>query len=294
MTGIVILNYLNWRDTVECVESIFKQKYSSYQIIIVDNCSTNNSSKKLHELYDNSSRIDVIDAPKNLGFAKGNNLGIYHLRTNYKVKRILLLNSDTTMSDVNYLKILSELEIDSNCGAIGTCIIGSDGSNQNPEYFPLTRDFSITVINELNNQKNGIKFFVKSLLKKIPGFKKLVVSIKYILKEKEKETYTALHGSAIMLTENYFKTFNGLYPNTFLYFEENILGIIFNKFGLVFLYYPEIEIYHKEDQSSKLAWENSNSVKEKYLLDSVRESMKVFDYTNIELQEIINSDMEIE
>lgn len=290
MIGIVILNYLNWKDAVECVESIFKQKYSSYQIVIVDNCSTNNSSKKLHELYDNSSTIDVIDAQKNLGFAKGNNLGIHHLRTNYKVKRILLLNSDTIMSDVNYLKILSELEIDSNCGAIGTRIIGSDGLNQNPEYFSLTKDFSITVINELNNKKNGVKFSIKNLLKKIPGFQKLVISIKHILKEKK--AYTALHGSAIMLTENYFKLFNGLYPNTFLYFEENILGIIFDKFDLVFLYYPEIEIYHKEDQSSQLAWENSTLIKEKYLLDSVRESIKVFDYSNIELQKIINSDIE--
>lgn len=292
MIGIVILNYLNWKDTVECVESIFNQTYSNYRIAIVDNCSTNESSENLHKLYDNSLKVEIIDAKENVGFARGNNIGITYLRANHLVKRILLLNSDTVMSDRSYLKVLCELKINSKCGAVGTRIIGSDRLNQNPEYFPLTKEYSTIIINQLSNQNKGIKFSIKKTLKNIPGIHQSVVRFKRFL-NKRKE-YTALHGSAIMLTENYFTYFNGLYPNTFLYFEENILGIIFKKFDLEFLYYPEIEIYHKEDQSSTLAWGNSNSVKEKYLLDSVRESLEVFSYTNRDLQRIMNNSVEKE
>lgn len=42
---IIILNYNGWQDTIECVESILKNTYSNFQIIIVDNDSPNDSMK---------------------------------------------------------------------------------------------------------------------------------------------------------------------------------------------------------------------------------------------------------
>ncbi len=40
---IVLVNYKNWHDTIECLESLFKLDYPIYQVIIVDNNSQNNS-----------------------------------------------------------------------------------------------------------------------------------------------------------------------------------------------------------------------------------------------------------
>lgn len=40
---IVILNYNNWQDTIECLESLYKATHKNYQIIVVDNKSPNNS-----------------------------------------------------------------------------------------------------------------------------------------------------------------------------------------------------------------------------------------------------------
>ena len=40
---IIILNYNGWQDTVECLESVLKSDYESYQIIVVDNNSSDNS-----------------------------------------------------------------------------------------------------------------------------------------------------------------------------------------------------------------------------------------------------------
>src|SRR5690606_22716185 len=34
---IVLLNYNGWKDTVECLESVFKLNYPNYQVIVVDN-----------------------------------------------------------------------------------------------------------------------------------------------------------------------------------------------------------------------------------------------------------------
>jgi len=42
---IIILNYNNWWDTVECLESVLRNEYPNYQVIVVDNNSSNNSMK---------------------------------------------------------------------------------------------------------------------------------------------------------------------------------------------------------------------------------------------------------
>jgi len=40
---IIILNYNNWWDTIECLESVLRNDYSNYQVIVIDNNSPNNS-----------------------------------------------------------------------------------------------------------------------------------------------------------------------------------------------------------------------------------------------------------
>jgi GT2 family glycosyltransferase len=45
--SIIILNWNGWRDTVECVESCLKVTYPNYEILIVDNGSTNESVQVL-------------------------------------------------------------------------------------------------------------------------------------------------------------------------------------------------------------------------------------------------------
>ena len=45
--GIVILNYLNYKDTIECVNSILNMGYPVEGIVIVDNHSENDSFKIL-------------------------------------------------------------------------------------------------------------------------------------------------------------------------------------------------------------------------------------------------------
>ena len=40
---IIILNWNGWKDTIECLESIFGIEYSNYSVIVVDNDSTNDS-----------------------------------------------------------------------------------------------------------------------------------------------------------------------------------------------------------------------------------------------------------
>lgn len=46
---IIILNYNGWKDTIECLESVFRNNYSNYQVIICDNFSNDHSLEKIKE-----------------------------------------------------------------------------------------------------------------------------------------------------------------------------------------------------------------------------------------------------
>ena len=44
---IILLNYNGWKDTIECLESVLKNDYNNYQIVVVDNSSPDNSMNNL-------------------------------------------------------------------------------------------------------------------------------------------------------------------------------------------------------------------------------------------------------
>ena len=46
---IIILNWNHWRDTAECLESVFQNDYDRYQVIVCDNASDDDSMKKLKQ-----------------------------------------------------------------------------------------------------------------------------------------------------------------------------------------------------------------------------------------------------
>ena len=45
--AIIILNYNGWKDTIECLESVFRITYPNYQVIVIDNGSTDGSMEKI-------------------------------------------------------------------------------------------------------------------------------------------------------------------------------------------------------------------------------------------------------
>ena len=78
--GIVVLNYVNYSETIKCVSSLLKQENVSARIVIVENGSGNESAERLRGAFDGEKTVTVVDTGKNLGYAKGNNIGIKHLQ----------------------------------------------------------------------------------------------------------------------------------------------------------------------------------------------------------------------
>lgn len=54
---IIILNWNRWKDTIECLESVFQNTYPNYEVIIVDNGSKDNSVEMIKKWADGKEKI---------------------------------------------------------------------------------------------------------------------------------------------------------------------------------------------------------------------------------------------
>lgn len=121
--AIITLNWKNYKDTIDCLESLLKQDYPDFQIFVLDNASNDGSAKLIEEwgrtrlghdffsatikeaegLFFNQ-KIVLLKSNENLGFAGGNNLVI---RTAIRIgaQHIWLINNDT-IQDKNSLTAL--------------------------------------------------------------------------------------------------------------------------------------------------------------------------------------------
>ncbi|MBI5888328.1 MAG: glycosyltransferase family 2 protein [Deltaproteobacteria bacterium] len=91
--AIIVLNWNGHKDTIECVESLKKTTYPDYEILIVDNGSSDGSEAILRKKF---PELKLIQTGKNLGFAGGENIGIREALAK-GADYVLLLNNDTTV-----------------------------------------------------------------------------------------------------------------------------------------------------------------------------------------------------
>ena len=288
---VVILNYLNYTDTIECVESVRKDNYKNKRIIIVDNCSHNESFDVLVEKYKNDEEIFVLKTEDNLGFAKGNNIGIKFAREKWNCDFILLLNNDTVCNNRNLItELINAYEL--NIAIIGPRIISANKREQNPVIENFSKMNLEKVLFEKNSYKDKIrKYLIK--IKPLVQIKRFLFNkyISYDEIDKNKiasnvcSTDLILHGSCMLLTKDYFKYYPYLYPNTFLYYEENILTLITKKVGLNKKFINTTDIFHKEDQSSELSFNNDRNIINKYIKESTLLCYNLFDMDYDEILE---------
>jgi len=56
---ILILNWNGWKDTIKCLESTFRNTYPNYQVVVIDNGSTNNSIERIKAWTEREINIDL-------------------------------------------------------------------------------------------------------------------------------------------------------------------------------------------------------------------------------------------
>ena len=250
--AIVILNWNGWKDTLECLESIFQISYPNYHVVVVDNHSTDDSVSHLiryaegNEIvkskffeYDpsnkpinfvllnensktvtNHEKLFIIQNNINEGFAEGNNIGIRFASENLNSDYYLLLNNDTVVKE-NFLKYLvDEGEKNEDVGLLGPKIYYYDNPNV---IWCVGGKIDWNFARGLHVGTNEVD------------------SGQY----NEKASFDYISGAALLVKDELIKEIGLLDKNLFLYFEETDLALRASSAGYKNLYVPSSEVWHK-------------------------------------------------
>ena len=92
LVSIIIVSYNTKEMTLACIQSVIDETTVPYELIVLDNASSDGSAEAIAQAYPD---IHFMAETDNHGFAKGNNLAAVHARGEY----LLLLNPDTLVLD---------------------------------------------------------------------------------------------------------------------------------------------------------------------------------------------------
>lgn len=237
--AIIILNYRNSKDTIECVESLEKISYKDFEIIIVDNDSKDDSVGILNDKF--KGKHIILESKKNGGFAYGNNIGIKYALKN-KADYVLLINNDTTVEE-DFLDVLVETaERDKNAG-IATGLIMNYYDKDKIWYNGGEIDWNKFYGYHLNERGN------------------------FNISEEEKEI-TFATGCLMLIKKEVFKSAGYLPEEYFMYYEDVDFCAMVKERGYKIIYNSKSKIYHKVSASSgeeespfAIEWNTKNRIK---------------------------------
>jgi GT2 family glycosyltransferase len=111
IVSIVILNWNGRKRLEKCLHSIDKVTFSSKEIVVVNNGSTDDSKEFLKKKY---PQIRVVELKKNVGYAMGKNIGVTHAKGKY----ILALDNDTSVTPHFLEPLVAVVEKDKSIGIV--------------------------------------------------------------------------------------------------------------------------------------------------------------------------------
>lgn len=262
--GFVVLHYLAYKETIQCIESINSHiDTNSYVIVVVDNYSNNGSIEKVFEEYPENEKIKYVKLSKNLGFARGNDIGINYIRSLCRCKFICCLNNDVLIVSDNFYEGVSHEYIKSRFSVLGPLILSGNGEYiSNPQLIGTINNKS-----DLQHQKKRyslLLFLSKWHLLKLFYFvnrirKERLRKINNHFSAHKRMLNVQLSGACMIFSSNFFEYLDGFDERTFLYKEEDILFYKIRKLGLTSVYLPSLVVYHAEDASTDLVVKNSRN-----------------------------------
>lgn len=261
----LILHYLTDIDTIECVQSIENlDGADKANIVIVDNFSDNGSIEKVESAVNKFDNCKILYSDKNLGFAKGNNIGYSYIKKKFNNPFVVVLNNDTVIKQKDFITKITDVYNKTPYAVLGPDIISLvDGGHQNPLGKIPSKKKIKKDINRYRLLLAMSKLGVYTLLQKHFGANRKGRGINLEKPQSGEITDRALHGSCLIFSPDFTSVMNEAFcPDTFLYKEEYILARRCTKKRLKMLFEPSIEIFHKEDSSTNRVVNTAKSKRE--------------------------------
>lgn len=118
--SVIIVNHNAKGLTLDCIVSVAKKTTTTYEIILIDNASSDNSAVEVKNLF---AQVKIISNPTNLGFAAANNQGMEIAQGEY----IILLNNDTILKNNALSMMTGFMDKHPDAGALTCKLYDADG-----------------------------------------------------------------------------------------------------------------------------------------------------------------------
>jgi len=232
--AIVIINWNSFDLTSDTLVSLSSTSYKNYDIIVVDNFSTDNSAAQLEKDFPS---IILLKSDENKGFTGGNNLGFdYAINEGYEY--VMMLNNDVAVEPDFLEPLVVKLDMDEKIGGVQPLI-----------YFYHDRE----LIWNAGSRYNAI-FGIPYIL----GYYR---KDKGQLQRKKQKSIDWITGCAFMIRTEVLKKVGVLKQDFFIYYEDVDLSFRIKEAGYALAYEASSVVYHKTGMSHK----SKEKLKEGYL-----------------------------
>jgi GT2 family glycosyltransferase len=237
--------------------------------VVVDNNSDRENVDALRNLAIEFQQVELILNKDNLGYFRGLNAGIKHLRSTQPEIDIMVVGNNDLVFPADFadslVRNLSALE---KYPVVSPDIITLDGVHQNPHVINGISKFR-ELIYDLYYWDYYLAIAIRQLAKLTSKFTSRPDSTRHHVAQ---EIYIGL-GACYVLGPVFFHHFEELWAPTFLMHEEFFLSKQLNEKGLRIYYEPSIKVLHHFQVSTsslgdKKAWEiarDAHKVRRQYL-----------------------------
>ena len=217
---ISILNWFNFEETIKCVNSVLESDYPLFEIIIIDNHSTNASASKLREAFPNLNLVALVD---NMGYAGGHQVAANYAKQN-NFDLLWILNNDLEVEK----KALSALVESYNIN--GKALYGSLVLDETKSLIKFAGGYGLSDDKSINF-KSGYNIFEKHRHDSINFPTKDIPT-------------SDVHGCSIMIPLQVIKENGFMDLKFFLYAEETDYCFEMNKLGIISIVATNSLVYH--------------------------------------------------
>lgn len=228
LVTIIVVNWNTRALLSACLDSIRTTvRDVSYQIVVVDNASTDGSAEWLRA---SQGDIAIIQNPENIGFAHANNQALALCRGSFA----LLLNSDARLKDGTLARLLDLMREETNAAAVAPMLVNPDDS------FQAGPNDDLTLWNETLLMLGLARLFRKG---HYPGYDA----------NAPRGEYAWVGGTCLLLRRAAWEQIGILDPDYFMYTEEADWCWRARQAGWKIWYEPAAQTIHLGGGSSRQA-----------------------------------------
>ncbi len=212
--SVVVVNYNGKGLLKQCLHTLLKTDYPSYEVVVVDNASTDGSLTEIRNSFGSDNRIEFIENNENVGHAEGCNIGAQNTEGQY----LIFLDSDTEFKDENWLwELVKLMEKDASVGVAQAKLVLAEDKT--------CLDYVCVEVDALGTWAANYGSKAENL----------------------KENFEILAASAgcCIIRREIFNQVGGFDPDYFIYDDDTDLSIRVRLLGYRILYVPSAVVIHR-------------------------------------------------